>query len=427
MRKNKNWIAQLKTITTLFRIASPKGLSKIIMPFKRIVQKRSKKLSPFQLPTLPTIPRIPKTPGVSNFDISKPVKNLRESNRIKVASTWPYSEAMPTDLPAEGEFLTKSYVKESHDQTQGQGRTQIHPQLVPHIHFHTKSRPSHTYKIYIPSNSNDQPLPLLIMLHGCTQNPDDFATGTAMNLLAEEQKFIVAYPAQTQSANAQKCWNWFRTDDQSRGKGEPSIIAGITQDIIRDYPVDTARVYIAGLSAGGAMAVTVATLYPDIYAAVGVHSGLPYASANNVPSALSAMRNGSSQANCQQLDEAALTAIPMIVFHGDQDHTVNASNGEHLIQQNIAAQNIEIDSASPQNISVQTGKTDGGHTYSTTSYYDSDGHSVAEHWVIHGAGHAWSGGNPAGSYTDAKGPDASREMLRFFLSHQSLRLSQYKN
>ncbi len=390
MRKNKNWAAQLKTITKLFLLPSPSrlgglnGLSKIITPFKRIVKKRPKKLLASKLP------------NISAFDISKPISDLIDATRLKVPSTWPYSQTAFNDIrnksDAAGQFLTKSYVKKI---------------------------PSHTYKIFIPSNTDGKDLPLLIMLHGCTQNPDDFAAGTAMNEIAEEQKLIVAYPAQTQAANAQKCWNWFRTGDQLRGQGEPSIIAGITGEIIHDYPVDTTRVYIAGLSAGGAMAVTVATLYPDVYTAVGVHSGLPYASANNIPSALSAMRQGSYKAKHRQVEEAIQTAIPIIVFHGDHDRTVNATNGDHLIKQNIAAQDIEIDPESPQNISIQIGKTDGGYAYSTTCYHDSEGHSIAEHWVIHEGGHAWSGGNPAGSYTDPKGPNASREMLRFFLSHQS--------
>ncbi|MDY7540392.1 PHB depolymerase family esterase [Undibacterium sp. 5I1] len=390
MRKNKNWAAQLKTITKLFRLPRSSGLgglnglSKVIMPFKHVVKKRPKKLPAFKLP------------NISALDISKPISDLIDATKLKVPATWPYSQTALDDIVnkagAAGQFLTRSYVKQI---------------------------PSHTYKIFIPGNTDGKDLPLLIMLHGCTQNPDDFAAGTAMNEIAEEQKFIVAYPAQTQAANAQKCWNWFRTSDQLRGQGEPSIIAGITEEIIHDYPVDTTRVYIAGLSAGGAMAVTVATLYPDIYAAVGVHSGLPYASANNIPSALSAMRQGSYRAKYQQVEESIQTTIPIIVFHGDKDRTVNANNGDHLIKQNIAAQDVEIDPESPQNISIQTGKTHGGYTYSTTCYHDSEGHSIAEHWVIHEAGHAWSGGNPAGSYTDPKGPDASREMLRFFLSHQS--------
>lgn len=261
---------------------------------------------------------------------------------------------------------------------------------------------SRSYKLYIPSSYTGQPLPLMIMLHGCTQDPDDFATGTRMNAIAEEKQCFVAYPAQTQAANSARCWNWFKAIDQQRDQGEPSIIAGITRQIISTQNIDTTRVYIAGLSAGGAMALIMGTLYPDLYAAVGVHSGLPYASAHDLPSALAAMKGGAAPHNRSSAGASAqLNSIPIIVFHGDKDTTVHPRNGEAMM-------------ARKPKPSVRRGKMPNGHAYTQTMHQNPDGEVVAEHWLIHGAAHAWSGGSTHGSYTDAKGPDASQEMMRFF-------------
>jgi poly(hydroxyalkanoate) depolymerase family esterase len=261
------------------------------------------------------------------------------------------------------------------------------------------------YKLYIPTAYHGQALPLVVMLHGCTQNPDDFAAGTRMNAIAEEKPCLVLYPAQAQSANGSKCWNWFNAVDQQRGQGEPSIIAAMTQEIIKTYHVDPGQVYIAGLSAGGAMAVIMGATYPELYAAVGSHSGLPYAAANDLPSALAAMQGaGTRDAN------ARLNAIPIIVFHGDRDKTVHPRNGDHIMTQTMPQQAAA---------EVEKGQTRGGHAYTRTAHEDSDGKVVAEHWLVHGAGHAWFGGSRRGSYTDGKGPDASQEMMRFFAT-QSL-------
>ncbi|MET3130170.1 poly(hydroxyalkanoate) depolymerase family esterase [Oxalobacteraceae bacterium GrIS 1.11] len=261
------------------------------------------------------------------------------------------------------------------------------------------------YKLYIPSNYHGQAMPLLVMLHGCTQNPDDFAAGTQMNAVAEEKQCFVVYPAQAKSANNSRCWSWFNALDQQRGQGEPSIIAGIAQQIIDEYPVDEKQVYVAGLSAGGAMAVIVGTLYPDVFAAVGVHSGLPFGSAQDLPSALAAMKGGAGPAR-----KTAGGGIPIIVFHGDRDTTVNPRNGEQVIAQGLRNQS---GNAAPVD-SVDSGSVPNGHRYTRTTHRHPDGTPLGEHWVIHGAGHAWSGGSDDGSYTDAKGPDASREMMRFF-------------
>jgi poly(hydroxyalkanoate) depolymerase family esterase len=257
------------------------------------------------------------------------------------------------------------------------------------------------YKLFIPSTYTGAPMPLLVMLHGCTQNPDDFAAGTQMNQVAEEAGCLVVYPEQTAGANQSKCWNWFNAIDQQRGQGEPSIIAGIAAQIMDQYEVNAQQVYVAGLSAGGAMAVIVGTLYPELFAAVGVHSGLPFASAQDLPSALSAMKRGASNA-----PKAGNGSRPIIVFHGDSDTTVNPRNGEQVI-----AQHLHSIDADP---SVQSGAVPNGYRYTQTTHTKADGSPLGEHWVVHGAGHAWSGGSDHGSYTDSRGPDASREMLRFF-------------
>jgi poly(hydroxyalkanoate) depolymerase family esterase len=244
------------------------------------------------------------------------------------------------------------------------------------------------------------------MLHGCTQSPDDFAAGTRMNLVAEEQSCLVAYPGQIQAANPSKCWNWFKTSDQARDQGEPSLIAGITRQIMRDYRVDPSRVFVAGLSAGGAAAAIMGSSYPDLYAAVGVHSGLACGAAHDLPSALHAMKQGGASKPRSAKDPRV---IPTIVFHGDRDSTVNSRNGDQVLAGAGAgaAKGIEI--------SREKGLAPGGHPYSRTVHRDRAGKIVFEDWRVHGAGHAWSGGSPAGSYTDARGPDASREMVRFFL------------
>ena len=248
------------------------------------------------------------------------------------------------------------------------------------------------YKVYLPAGYRRQALPLVVMLHGCKQTPDDFAVGTRMNELADELKFLVVYPAQASSANYSRCWNWFRPHDQRRDGGEPSLIAGITRQVIERYKVDSRRVYIAGISAGGAMAGVMAATYPDLYAAAGIHSGLPYASARDAVSAIAAMSG-------QRRDAASLLpSVPTIVFHGDRDTTVQHRKGDYAIAG--VRQNSESGEA-------------GGRAYTRTIY--SGAKAAVEHWLVHGAGHAWSGGNASAPYADAKGPNATREMLRFFL------------
>lgn len=276
-------------------------------------------------------------------------------------------------------------------------------------HVFANETGSRSYKLYVPSRYDGSALPLVVMLHGCTQSPDDFAAGTRMNEYADQQTLLVAYPEQPKSANPMRCWNWFNGSEQRRGHGEPALIAGITRQIMRDLAVDPNRIYVAGLSAGGAAAAIMGTTYPDLYAAVGVHSGLACGAASDLPSALMAMRQGGGGASSRASARRAL--VPTIVFHGDADKTVDPVNGDQVIAQATST-------ASLAKNAVQ-GRSAGGVSYVRTIHSDAAGRSLLEQWVLHGVGHAWSGGSPAGSYTDARGPDASREMVRFFLEHST--------
>ena len=271
---------------------------------------------------------------------------------------------------------------------------------------------SRPYKLYVPSDYHGQSVPLIVMLHGCTQSPDDFAAGTRMNAAAEEHTCLVAYPGQTNSANMQKCWNWFSAADQQRDAGEPSLIAGITREVMLDYAIDPRRVYIAGLSAGGAAAAIMGDAYPDLYAAIGVHSGLACGAAHDMPSAFAAMQGNSGPARRRARTGPVSSkprVVPAIVFHGDKDTTVNPSNADLVVAQ--------LGQGASLRRQIEKGQVAGGLPYSRMLHANASGETVVEQWVIHGAGHAWSGGSPAGSYTLPRGPDATGEMIRFFLEH----------
>ena len=264
---------------------------------------------------------------------------------------------------------------------------------------------SRPYKLFVPARTGVEPRPLLVMLHGCSQDPDDFARGTRMNALAQEHGCYVVYPAQPQEANAQKCWNWFRAGDQERGRGEPAILGAMVRHLIDAHEIDARRVYVAGMSAGGAMAVILGATHPELFAAVGVHSGLPYGAAHDLPSALAAMK---ATAPGRRRDRV-VPAIPTIVFHGDADATVDPCNGERV----AAASHAQAAFDTVGELAHE-GETR-GRRFTRTEFRADGGAVVAEHWRIHGGAHQWSGGDAAGSHTDARGPDASREMLRFFL------------
>ncbi len=252
------------------------------------------------------------------------------------------------------------------------------------------------YRLFVPATAGARP-PLIVMLHGCTQTAEDFAAGTRMNAVAGASGALVLYPVQVAAAHAQRCWNWFNPADQAPQGGEAALLAGMIREVMAAHDVDRRRVFVAGLSAGGAQAAILGAAFPDLVAAVGIHSGLACGAASDVMGALSAMRQGHAGRGHHRMRT--------IIFHGDRDHTVNPRNAELVAEQ-----------VSPGGSACrEDGQVPGGLAFTRWKERDTAGHVVVERWVVHGAGHAWSGGSAAGSYTEPAGPDASREMLRFFL------------
>lgn len=272
------------------------------------------------------------------------------------------------------------------------------------------------YKVYLPkSYDKSKPAPLIVVLHGCTQDPDDVARGTRFNALAEESRFIVAYPEQPQKYNGLKCWNWFDKAHQKRDAGEPGLIASITQRVVNEFSVDPRRVYIAGLSAGGAMALTVAYAYPELFAAAGIHSGIAYAAVGSIGDALTVMHGGApvpGELAAQVVKGmGSRRTFPAIVFQGKADKSVASINADQIVAQ--LAESFEP--APLTKLSESSGESAGGYHYTRRVY--GNGRPMVEEWIIDELGHAWSGGSKDGTYTDPNGPDAGREMVRFFMEH----------
>ncbi|WP_423207535.1 PHB depolymerase family esterase [Paracoccus yeei] len=261
------------------------------------------------------------------------------------------------------------------------------------------------YLTYVPASAAQGTQGLVLMLHGCTQTHADFARGTGMNALAEEHRLIVVYPQQARGDNAQSCWNWFSRGDQRRGRGEPEILAQLAAEVARAHAVPGNRVFVAGLSAGAAMAVILGQTHPDVFAAVGAHSGLPFGAAKDVPSAFAAM-NGTAAPEAMPGHDPVPT--PTIVFHGSADRTVHPANGDRIAADALAA-------GPKQTLFDRTAGKAGARSYVRETTRTPEGDALLERWAIDGLGHAWSGGDPAGSYTDPQGPRASAEMVRFFL------------
>jgi poly(hydroxyalkanoate) depolymerase family esterase len=312
-----------------------------------------------------------------------------------VFNTWPSFSmlpwsALPASSPPAGEFTSGRHEDE--------GRA---------LH----------YRLFIPSEARMQPMPLVVMLHGCGQDATDFARGTGMNLLAEEYGCLVLYPEQPCSAHWNRCWNWYDQAHQRRGEGEPALIVGLTRRIMVEHAVDARHVAVAGLSSGGAMAVILGRTYPDLFSAVGCHSGLAHGSATGSADGMSAMRDGPDPATLAQT--CSHTGPPVIVFHGDADATVHRSNSSCVVRQSVDSHLAQKRNKYADIVIVEeTGWTD-GRKFTRQIHKEKNGIVLAEQWTVHGTGHAWSGGQPHGSYTDSQGPNASEEMLRFFISHSA--------
>jgi poly(hydroxyalkanoate) depolymerase family esterase len=280
--------------------------------------------------------------------------------------------------------------------------------------------------VYAPPGIGvETPAPLVCMLHGCTQDPASFAAATRIAAAAERHGFVAVLPGQDRADNAMGCWNWFEREHQGRDAGEPAAIAGIVGRMLAESEprIDAGRVFVCGLSSGGAMASILAATYPDVFAAAAIHSGLAYGSASDVGSAYAAMANGGPDpAGRGRAAHAAMgrhaRAVPTMVIHGEADRTVAPVNAHQALGQAMAANRLAapecrlLDERHPSTTS--SGRTDGGLTYTRARWNDSHGALVHELLLVDGLGHAWSGGSPGGSHTDARGPDATDAIARFF-------------
>lgn len=318
----------------------------------------------------------PQSSGRPTYPLGKVVEMLKARG---ARSPAPHGPAAPRTSPSDARFISRTFQG-------GAG--------------------SRDYRLYVPATTSGVPDGLVVMLHGCNQDPDDFAAGTDMNRLAAAHGLLVAYPGQSRRANVSGCWNWFDPNHQRRGDGEPAILAELTTALRDEFGIASGRVFVAGLSAGGAMAAVVAATYPEIYAAAGIHSGLGYGAASDVMSAFSAMNGNGGPLRARPATDAQPR---LIIVHGTADTTVVSSNAASIFDamedmSPVGRRSVEEIAGSPN------GRSE------TVHRLERDGVVVAEMRIVEGMGHAWAGGSEAGSYTDPTGPDASAAMIRFFLA-----------
>ncbi|USZ68069.1 PHB depolymerase family esterase [Halorussus salilacus] len=267
--------------------------------------------------------------------------------------------------------------------------------------------------------------PLVVMLHGCGQTADQFREETRMNEVADEEGFAVIYPDQYNARNGAMCWNWFYDSNTTRGNGEAEVIAGMTLETVEEEDLDPQRVYVAGLSAGGAMVPNLLAEYADVYAAGGVHSGLEYDAADTATGGTSAMTYGGPDPQAkgedayEAMEDYGITRpVPTIVFHGTDDTTVYPVNGHQAAEQATQTNDLALDGDDDGNVDYDADevaeRSSEDYDYTTYEYHDEDGDSLVEKWLVEGMDHAWSGGASGGEYTAPGGPDASRIVWDFF-------------
>ncbi|WP_322893951.1 MULTISPECIES: PHB depolymerase family esterase [unclassified Yoonia] len=352
----------------------------------------------------------------------RPAKLTKKSQSILIASAFsPFGAAKPkktkTQATAAGQALglMVNNIRAAQGLMPGASKPTTTRAVAPTVpkgaqylsRQHRSAQGARGYKLYLPASAPKKPKGLILMLHGCGQDPDDFALGTHMNAVAEKHGLAVAYPAQTRKHNAGGCWNWFGPAHQIRGVGEPAILASLTRKLMRELGVTRDNVYVAGLSAGGAMAAILVDVYPDVFAAAGIHSGLARGAARDVSSAMGAMRSGAPGGSAPAALRATYKPVRRIIFQGDNDGTVHLSNAQHLVTAALG------DDPTAARITSNSVRKIG---YTRSDFASNGDLGELELWVLKGAGHAWSGGRVAGSYTDHKGPDASTQMVRFFLA-----------
>lgn len=272
------------------------------------------------------------------------------------------------------------------------------------------------YRLVLPSALSAHTPGLVLMLHGCGQGGEECASSTGMDAAAGAQGYAVLYPEQSTRANTLGCWNWYEPRDQQRESGEAALLAALTLDVLARYGLDAQRVYVAGFSAGGAMALLLVATWPELFASVGVHSGLPRAGAGDLFSAMRLMQQGPSPGLVQP---PVPNLRPAIVFQGDVDRQVNPLNALWVVAQALGFDHPEELATHPDwGRRIKQGQVPGGLHFTRTRYFESGGEGLeAELWRVHGGGHGWSGGLSGASHTEPGGPDASREMLRFFAAH----------